>query len=335
MSIFAELEHELPPLAEYANYIFASKAMELARFSVREYQFAPLRAELFSPKLEANKETTEQCIELAVVAAEAWNHAKSSCAILRRQLRGTSRARAASYHGATPRPPSSLISAALASALTQFHVHCLVATARRNNDLSNGALPTEKREGKGNWHRGARYIFGLLSVKSCKSLITKAGRDYEEEVVFNNKTDLTEHREARCGREELAREAGIAKLSEAYIDALYYFEKWSSSACWKTKTQADAELAKLKSRSTKIAKLKEQVRIRVLGLRAWANCAIAWSKSGKERTVAELLVRLKSIILQQRTRAIPAKSALLAFERKRLPSLGKCTADVASLVARK
>eukprot|EP00965_Chrysotila_dentata_P190689 6174039-Pleurochrysis_carterae.AAC.2 len=68
-----------------------------------------------------------------------------------------------------------------------------------------------------------------------------------------------------------------------------------------------------------MAALKEQVRICVLGL-GWADCAIAWSKGGKELTVAELLAHLKSIILQQRSRAIPAKPPR--------------TADVVSLDAR-
>eukprot|EP00965_Chrysotila_dentata_P200594 6180060-Pleurochrysis_carterae.AAC.2 len=40
--------------------------------------------------------------------------------------------------------------------------------------------------------------------------------------------------------------------------------------------------------------LMEEVRIRVLGL-GWTDCAYAWSKGGKELTVAELLANLKSI----------------------------------------
>eukprot|EP00965_Chrysotila_dentata_P179209 5918272-Pleurochrysis_carterae.AAC.1 len=70
----------------------------------------------------------------------------------------------------------------------------------------------------------------------------------------------------------------MERLQEGYIDALYYFEEWGAASCWRTATQADAELAKLKSKSTKLAALKEQVRIRVLGL-GWSKISIASLKA--------------------------------------------------------
>eukprot|EP00965_Chrysotila_dentata_P013474 446680-Pleurochrysis_carterae.AAC.1 len=65
MGIFAELERELPPLAEYIKYMYCTKRMELAGSSVGEHHFARLRRELFSLEMKANKETDELCIELA------------------------------------------------------------------------------------------------------------------------------------------------------------------------------------------------------------------------------------------------------------------------------
>eukprot|EP00965_Chrysotila_dentata_P146446 4835483-Pleurochrysis_carterae.AAC.2 len=67
---------------------------------------------------------------------------------------------------------------------------------------------------------------------------------------------------------------------------------------------------------------KEIVRIRVLGL-GWADCAIAWSKGGKWLTAAD----------SARVSSLPNHQSIPALERKHLPSLGKRTADVASLDA--
>eukprot|EP00965_Chrysotila_dentata_P021159 700541-Pleurochrysis_carterae.AAC.1 len=103
----------------------------------------------------------------------------------------------------------------------------------------------------------------------------------------------------------------MQKLTESYIDALYYFEKWKSAACWKTAAHAEAELVKLKSKTARAGALKEQIRIRVLGL----------------------LTHLKTIIALQRTRSLPTKPPVQALERKSMPQLGKRTTDVAKLDA--
>ena len=73
-------------------------------------------------------------------------------------------------------------------------------------------------------------------------------------------------REAKRLKEEQASAAGAVKATESLVDALYYYEKWGSAACWRTEAQMGQELEKLKSKSAKLAALKEQVRIRVLGL---------------------------------------------------------------------
>eukprot|EP00965_Chrysotila_dentata_P146447 4835483-Pleurochrysis_carterae.AAC.3 len=58
-----------------------------------------------------------------------------------------------------------------------------------------------------------------------ETFMTMPAREYADEVAVN-KAGLKAHCEATRRREKLAREAGIAKLSEAYIDAFYYFKKW-------------------------------------------------------------------------------------------------------------
>ena len=83
----------------------------------------------------------------------------------------------------------------------------------------------------------------------------------------------------------------------------------------------DRELKKLKSKSAKLNGLKENIRMRVVGL-GWKDLATAWSKNGKELTVNELSNHLKKIISHQRTREIPDKPPVELPERKILPTLG-------------
>ena len=82
---------------------------------------------------------------------------------------------------------------------------------------------------------------------------------------------------------------------------------FTSEACWMTATIVNSELKKIKSRSAKLSALKEQIRIRVLGL-GWDDLATPWSKDGKILTPDELSLHLKMIIKEQKRRIIPAKS---------------------------
>ena len=81
------------------------------------------------------------------------------------------------------------------------------------------------------------------------------------------------------------------------------------------------ELGKLTSKKSKIDALKENIRIRVLGL-VWSNMATPWSRNGKILRVAELSAHLKLIIVQQRSRSTPDKPPVILPERKSLPKLG-------------
>ena len=84
----------------------------------------------------------------------------------------------------------------------------------------------------------------------------------------------------------------------------------------------DRELKRLNSKSAKLDGLKENIRMRVLGL-GWTDLHTAWSKNGKEYMVNELSNHLKKIISHQRTREIPNKPPLELPERKQLPTLGE------------
>ena len=100
------------------------------------------------------------------------------------------------------------------------------------------------------------------------------------------------------------------KASEAYIDSLYYFEMYSSLSCWKTKSEVNYELKRLKSNTSKLNALKENIRIRVFGL-GWEDLSTPWSKCGICLTVSELTIHLKYIISQEKKRNIPSEPPVL------------------------
>eukprot|EP00965_Chrysotila_dentata_P160590 5301794-Pleurochrysis_carterae.AAC.1 len=87
MRIFAELERELPPLAEYIIYMYCTKRMELAGSSVSEHHFARLRQELFSPEMEVNKET-ESSLRRLCLPSSATRRIQSDIAASLECLRG-------------------------------------------------------------------------------------------------------------------------------------------------------------------------------------------------------------------------------------------------------
>ena len=140
----------------------------------------------------------------------------------------------------------------------------------------------------------------LLSGGFCFSLPEKAkyGRS-----GLNFRVQLQKQRAEKHRKEELLREHGVNKASEAFIDSLYYYEMYCSLACWKTVTMVDRELRMLKSKTAKLNVLKENIRMRVLGL-GWKDLSIPWSKQGNILTVNQLTTHLKSIILQQKKKKV-------------------------------
>ena len=87
------------------------------------------------------------------------------------------------------------------------------------------------------------------------------------------------------------------------------------------------ELGKLTSKTSKIDALKENIRMRVLGL-GWSDMATPWSRNGKVLTLSELSAHPKLIIIQQRRRPIPDKPPVILPERKLLPKLGTEVKDL-------
>ena len=90
----------------------------------------------------------------------------------------------------------------------------------------------------------------------------------------------------------------------------------SQPRCLKTLDAVNKALKKL-AETRKVAELKEQIRIRVVGL-AWEDLKTAWSKGGDAFGSAHLLAHLKLIIAEQSKRPIPAIPPVPIMERKAL-----------------
>ena len=111
-----------------------------------------------------------------------------------------------------------------------------------------------------------------------------------------------------------------------------YIRELHTCDCWKTVTVAERELEKCSSKSAKLEALKEQIKIRTLGL-GWADLTTPWSKDGAAFTPTDLMVHLKKIISEQARRAIPDRPPVPGLERKQLPTLGESTSDATRLDA--
>jgi hypothetical protein len=353
MGIFKAFEEKLPPFKNYLSYMYDEKKMAMAGCSITEHQYARLRAELFHPTDEDNKDSTEVSIELGALAATTiLTELRDPKKATSRHLTSTDgklswgntsiEEHTASMRKMAVNDPAESMFGGLTREVQVFGRIGLsfasgIAMSRRNRDFARGVGATETREtktkgGKAKPESKVAGLFHSATVEMREALITMAARDYQSELAVD-RADLAGQRAAKQRKEELAGEKGREKASEKYIDALYYHEMWGSAACWNTMQKVDSEYAKLGSKSAKLEAVKEQIRIRVDGL-GWNDLSCAWSADGKAFPPDELLQHLKMLIKEQSTRSIPSKPPPPGLARKELPTLGKRTGDMAALDAR-
>ena len=97
---------------------------------------------------------------------------------------------------------------------------------------------------------------------------------------------------------------------------------YNSDVCWKGQQSIVKKmLGRLKSDSAKLEALKENIRMRVIGL-GWKQFAITWSSKGAKRSVDELATHLKMIIREEKRLTPPKDPALKMPKRPELPILG-------------
>ena len=98
------------------------------------------------------------------------------------------------------------------------------------------------------------------------------------------------------------------------------------------KTKSSVKFEKLTSKLSKLAVVKDQIRIHVLGF-GWEDLHYAWSKDGVDRSPKNLLSYLTdTIIPQQSERVIPTKPKIILPSRgENRATLGTMSRDIVQL----
>jgi hypothetical protein len=144
-------------------------------------------------------------------------------------------------------------------------------------------------------------------------------------TISTNRDDLDKQREAKRKKEEMIEKKSLDKAKEDLVEASYYWEMFHSEVCWKGKLSVVTKmLDRLKSETAKMEALKENIRMRVIGL-GWKQFGITWSYKGAKRSVNELAAHLKMILREEKKLTPPKDPALIMPKRLELPTLGTAT----------
>mmetsp|Transcript_1248 Transcript_1248/g.3086 ORF Transcript_1248/g.3086 Transcript_1248/m.3086 type:complete len:285 (-) Transcript_1248:351-1205(-) len=104
------------------------------------------------------------------------------------------------------------------------------------------------------------------------------------------------------------------------------------SRAQKNFSTARAEVQAMGSAASKIAYLREQIELRVLGF-GWSDLSTAWKKQGEstDESITRLLAHLSTVITEERSRPMPVEPPLPDFRAKSLKQLGQPTEDAEEL----
>ena len=107
---------------------------------------------------------------------------------------------------------------------------------------------------------------------------------------------------------------------------------WDLEVFWKTVTDVTTGMRRIKTKSGKIASLKDNIRIRWKGL-GWEEFETRWTVIGHELTVTEWDNRLKELIRMQHKYkwVVPYKPDVLVPQRKNIVFLVTATRQVGGL----
>ena len=307
-------------------------------------QGAILRKELFSPEREENVETSDFVKRLAPIAAEAvlkelhdpkkhtWEHLDSQNGPLSWK-NATEAMKKASLGKEAVNDVSERPFGGMTHQLERFTTisgsnASAVAHARINGDFNR--MESELCKKKKDIVKNGIAI--NLPPELLQTAITFALKKTKE-VRQKDQQSLKNQQEQRAAKEKAAKVKGIENATQQLIDCLYYHDMYHSLRCWKSPEEVDEMLKKLSSKTAQLNEIKEQIRIRVLGL-GWADLHHPWSKDGKAHSVKELATHLKENIMpQEQKREIPTQPPLLAPKRKKLAVLGTLSANVKRLDA--
>ena len=130
----------------------------------------------------------------------------------------------------------------------------------------------------------------------------------------------------------MAEEKGLVDAYDDFIECIIYHRMWDSEACWKTITDVTTVLRRIKTKSGKVASLKDNIRIRWKGL-GLEECETMWTVLGHDLKITELANHLKELIKMRHKYkwVVPEKPAVLVPQRKNIVFLGTATRQVGVL----
>ena len=98
-----------------------------------------------------------------------------------------------------------------------------------------------------------------------------------------NQQALERQRVAKQEKEKLLKEADMETATDQYIECLIYHRMWISKRCWKTPTKVRAGVRALEFKKDKEEALKDNIRIRWLGMGWVEEAETSWSENGVKK----------------------------------------------------
>ena len=325
MGLFKEVVDEIPPFEEYLKHMYEKRKMPtVVGSSTKEVHLALLRDELFYPTIEDNQDSTDLVKELAVVSAKAYldelrNENKASYKHL------SSSRSSFSYVHCPDEIKEEMLGKMATNDLAESSFGTVTNQMQRFSriDIAGAAAVSDLQRNQFLNRVGEKGIFHNFSDEIQISLVLTAMEDAPR-TRRENRSLLNRQCKAKQMKEEMIKEKGLQKATEEYIDAIYYYNMYKSSGCWKSANEVNRGLRQLQTKKDKYESIKENINIRVKGF-GWTQFRQSWSKDGKQHSVEFLAEKLKFIIKQERKLSIPDKPPINIPKRKKLPTLGKQT----------
>jgi hypothetical protein len=256
MNIFTCYQDQLPPFKEYWDLMFKSKAMKVInkQDGTKVVHYGRVRRYCFAPVRLSDKETNDKTIEFGVVAAErmeieltdkkkaTWKYLNLSKSEYCWDCMSDERKQTLLGVAATNDEAESVLGGTTANIQRYGRIN-----------LSNASAVSDAKRNSF-FNRSKKSRPGLLHTidEDIRQIIVSIAMKDAPETVIAHRAELDVQANARRMKEELIKQKNVEKISEEYIDALYYHAMYSSAACWKGDPKnVSVELSKLKTQTAK------------------------------------------------------------------------------------
>ena len=332
INMFDDIANEIPEFKDFLEYEFKNKKTEFISASqTKLVPYSKLIDELFSPKDDDNKDSTEILETVAKLGIEAM------LCELEDETKATYKYLSVSgspyYFEHCPEEVKEAMMGTMAVndlAESSFagvtaQVQCFgrigMHAAAAVSDMSRNEFffrPTTKNE----ISNDKRGLFHGLPEELKVTAVMTAMEDAPATRQSNN-ASLDAQRAMKQKKEELKKQIGLENASDDYIEALIYHSMWDSEACMKTVKDITTGLKSLKYKKDKLQALKDNIQIRYRGF-GWEDWKSQWSRGNKAYSIPELTKRLKELMKEEKKkkRSIPDKPKIPIPQRKEMAILG-------------